>query len=68
MKKITIILSTLLITQCTSHMVKLGKRCTPLDIDGTYERSFLWIVKKDNLKSFDNKINKLNCKTNEDKT
>ena len=49
-------------------MVKLGKRCTPLDIDGTYERSFLWIVKKDNLKSFDNKINKLNCKTNEDKT
>ena len=31
MKKIIIILSALLLTECSNHMVKVGKRCTPLD-------------------------------------
>ena len=48
-------------------MVKVGKRCTPLDNKGTYERSFVWLVNKDNLESFDEKINKLNCEMNGDK-
>ena len=68
MKKIIIILSTLLLTACSNHMVKVGKRCTPLtDSDGTYEKSFVWLVNKDNLRSFDEKINKMNCEMNEEK-
>ena len=67
MKKITLILSTLLLTACSNHMVKVGKRCTPLDSDNTYEKSFVWLVNKDNLRSFDEKINKMNCEMNEEK-
>ena len=67
MKKIIIILSALFLTQCSNHMVKVGKRCTPLDNDSAYEKSFIWLVNKDNLESFDEKINKLNCETNEKK-
>ena len=64
MKKIIIILSTLLLTECSNHMVKVGKRCTPLAVNGTYEKSFIWLVNKDNLRTFDKKINKKNCKIN----
>ena len=67
MKKIIIILSTLLLTACSNHMVKVGKRCTPLGIDNTYEKSFVWLVNKTNLEHFDEKINKLNCDINEEK-
>ena len=67
MKKITLILLTLLLTACSNHMVKVGKRCTPLGNDNTYEKSFVWLVNKANLKSFDEKINKLNCDINEEK-
>jgi len=67
MEKIIIILSTLLLTACSNHMVKVGKRCTSLDIDNTYEKSFVWLVNRANLKSFDEKINKLNCDVNEEK-
>jgi hypothetical protein len=48
-------------------MVKVGKRCTPLADNGTYEKSFVWLVNKDNLKSFDKKINKKNCEMNGEK-
>jgi len=67
MKKIIIILSVLLLTGCSNHMVKVGKRCTPLGCDNTYEKSFVWLVNKANLESFDEKINKLNCDINEEK-
>ena len=67
MKKIVIILSTLLLTECSNHMVKVGKRCTPLADNGTYEKSFVWLVNKDNLRTFDKKINKKNCKMNGEK-
>ena len=67
MKKITLILSALLLTACSNHMVKVGKRCTPLGSDNTYEKSFVWFVNKDNLRSFDEKINKINCEMNEEK-
>ena len=67
MKKIILILSALLLTACSNHMVKVGKRCTPLGNDNTYEKSFVWLVNKANLESFDEKINRLNCKINEEK-
>jgi hypothetical protein len=67
MKKIIIILSTLLLTECSNHMVKVGKRCTPLADNGTYEKSFVWLVNKDNIRSFDKKINKKNCEMNREK-
>jgi len=67
MKKIIIILSTLLLTECSNHMVKVGKRCTPLADNGTYEKSFVWFVNKDNLRSFNKKINKKNCVMNGEK-
>ncbi len=67
MKKIIIILSTLLLTECSNHMVKVGKRCTSLADNGTYEKSFVWLVNKDNLRSFDKKINKKNCEMNGEK-
>ena len=67
MKKIIIILSTLLLTECSNHIVKVGKRCTPLADNGTYEKSFVWLVKKDSLRSFDKKINKKNCEINGEK-
>ena len=66
MKNIILILSTLLLTACSIHMVKVGKRCTPLDNDNTYEKSFVWLVNKGNLDSFDEKINRLNCEINEE--
>ncbi len=68
MKKIIFILATFLLTSCSNHMVKVGKRCTPLDKDGSYERSFVWLVNKNNLKYFNDKINRLNCEINEEKT
>jgi len=67
MKKIIIILSTLLLTECSNHMVKVGKRCTLLADNGTYEKSFVWFVNKDNLRSFNKKINKKNCVMNGEK-
>ena len=67
MKKITFILLALLLTACSNHMVKVGKRCTPLDSDHAYEKSFVWLVNKANLESFDEKINRLNCEINEEK-
>ena len=67
MKKIILILSTLLLTQCSTHTVKLGKRCTPLANDLTYEKSLIWLVNKSNLVSFEEKINKQNCEINGEK-
>ena len=67
MKKIILILSTLLLTQCSTHTVKLGKRCTAAAEDNTYEKSLIWLVNKGSLNSFDQKINKENCKLNGEK-
>ena len=67
MKKIIFILTALLLTACSNHMVKVGKRSTPLGSDNTYEKSFVWLVNKTNIEYFDEKINKLNCDINEEK-
>ena len=68
MKKFVIILSVLFLTQCSNHIIKIGKRCTHQAYDSSYEKSFIWFVKKTNLESFDQKINRLNCERNEKKT
>ena len=67
MKKILSILILLLLTNCSTDSVKLGKKCTKLASDKTYEKSFIWIVNNETLNDFDNKINKENCIENGEK-
>ena len=64
MKTIIIFLSFLILTNCTSHSVKLGKKCTKLASDNTYEKSLIWVVDRKNVESFNSKINKKNCEIN----
>ena len=64
MKTIIIFLSFLILTNCTSHSVKLGKKCTKLASDNTYEKSLIWVVDRNNIESFNSKINKKNCEIN----
>ena len=56
-----------MLSNCTNHSVKLGKKCTKLAADSTYEKSVIWIVNKENLEIFGSKINKENCKINGEK-
>ena len=64
MKIFTLTLIFILLTNCSTHTVKLGKRCTKLADDNTYEKSLIWLIDKKNIKSFDQKINKKNCEIN----
>jgi len=41
--------------------VKFGKRCTAADNNGLKESSYVWVISKDALRSFDKRINKSNC-------
>ena len=43
----------LALTACSTHSVKLGKKCTKVASDDTYEKSFVWIVNKINVDTFD---------------
>ncbi len=67
MKLLILIFSLILLTNCTTHSVKLGKKCTKMASDLTYEKSYVWIINKKNLDNFDKKISKENCILNEDK-
>ncbi len=62
MKLIITLLSFIILSNCTTHSVKLGKKCTKLADDNTYEKSIIWIVSKENIETFGSKINKGNCK------
>ena len=64
MKIFTLTLALILLTNCSTHTVKLGKRCTKLADDNTYEKSLIWLIDKKSIKSFDQKINKKNCEIN----
>lgn len=66
MKIITLTILLLFLTNCSTHSVKLGKRCTKLAADNTYEKSLIWFIDKASLNAFDNKINKENCEKNGD--
>ena len=68
MKIFTLTLILILLTNCSTHTVKLGKRCTKLAEDNTYEKSLIWLIDKKNIKSFDQKINKKNCEINGEKS
>ena len=67
MKLIITLLSFIILSNCTTHSVKLGKKCTKLAGDNTYEKSIFWIVSKENIETFGSKINKENCKINGEK-
>ena len=67
MKLIIALLCFIILSNCTNHSVKLGKKCTKLADDNTYEKSLIWIVNKENLGIFGSKINKKNCKINGEK-
>ena len=67
MKMIITLLFLIILSNCTSHYVKLGKKCTKLASDNSYEKSIIWIVDKKNIETFGSKINKKNCKINGEK-
>ena len=67
MKTIITLLSLIILSNCTTHSVELGKKCTKLASDNTYEKSIVWIVDKKNIEAFENKINKENCEINGEK-
>jgi hypothetical protein len=49
------------VANCSQHSVKFGKKCTQLAKDGTYEKSYVWIVNNSANPDFDKKITKQNC-------
>ena len=64
MKTLSLLSLFLILANCSAHNVKVGKRCTTPTIDGSFEKSFVWIVDKTTAESFDQKINKKNCAKN----
>jgi len=62
MKTLIILSLFFFLTNCSSHSVKIGKKCTAAGADGSFEKSFIWFVDKDTAGTFDKKINKDNCK------
>ncbi len=64
MKQIIFLIILLFLTNCSTHTVKLGKKCTKLAEDNTYEKSLIWLIDKKNIETFDQKINKKNCEIN----
>ena len=64
MKRIIYLIILLFLTNCSTHTVKLGKKCTKLAEDNTYEKSLIWLIDKKNIETFDQKINKKNCEIN----
>ena len=64
MKLLIPLILLLVLTGCSTHSVKLGKKCTKLAEDNTYEKSLIWLIDKKNIETFDQKINKKNCEIN----
>ena len=64
MKILSLISFFLILVNCSAHSVKMGKRCTNPTDDGSFEKSFIWIVDKSTMEIFDQKINKKNCLKN----
>ena len=67
MKTIITLLSLIILSNCTTHSVKLGKKCTKLASDNTYEKSIIWVVDEGTGEAFQKNINKENCEINEEK-
>ena len=64
MKLLIPLILILVLTGCSTHSVKLGKKCTKLAEDNTYEKSLIWLIDKKSIETFDQKINKKNCEIN----
>ena len=64
MKTLSLLSLFLILANCSAHSVKVGKRCTTPTADGSFEKSFVWIVDKITAKTFNQKINKANCVKN----
>ena len=64
MKILSLTLVFLFLANCSTHSVKLGKRCTKIAEDNTYEKSLIWLIDKASLETFDQKINRQNCELN----
>tara|TARA_B100001057_G_scaffold429216_1_gene455186 strand:- start:176 stop:382 length:207 start_codon:yes stop_codon:yes gene_type:complete len=64
MKLLIPLMLIIVLTGCSTHSVKLGKKCTKIAVDNTYEKSFVWIINNESLENFDQKINKENCVAN----
>ena len=61
MKTLSLISLFLILANCSTHSVKVGKRCTSPTANGSFEKSFVWVVDKTTVETFDQKINKKNC-------
>ena len=61
MKALSLISLFLILVNCSAHSIKVGKRCTSPMADGSFEKSFVWVVDKITIETFDKKINKKNC-------
>tara|TARA_A100001015_G_scaffold277809_1_gene337353 strand:+ start:1551 stop:1754 length:204 start_codon:yes stop_codon:yes gene_type:complete len=64
MKILSITMLLLMLTNCAGGnmaKVKFGKRCTAANENGLKESSYVWVISKEALKSFDKRINKSNC-------
>ena len=68
MKILSLTLVFLFLANCSTHTVKLGKKCTKIAEDNTYEKSLIWFIDKASLETFDQKINKQNCEQNGEKS
>ena len=66
MKLLIPLILLLVLTGCSTHSVKLGKKCTKLAEDNTYEKSLVWLIDRKNVDTFDQKINRENCEINGD--
>jgi hypothetical protein len=64
MKTLYLLSLFLILANCSAHSVKIGKRCTTPTADGSFEKSFVWVVDKTTSETFDQKINKKNCLEN----
>ena len=64
MKILSLLSLFLFLANCSAHSVKVGKRCTVPTADGSFEKSFVWIVDKTTIETFDQKIIKKNCSEN----
>ena len=61
MSNILVLLAFVFVANCAQHSVKFGKKCTQVAKDGTYEKSYIWIVNKNTNPDFGKRITKQNC-------
>ncbi len=61
MSNLLVLLAFVFVANCAQHSVKFGKKCTQVAKDGTYEKSYIWIVNNNANPDFGKKITKQNC-------